>query len=82
MLIGMDWLVSHKSKLDYYNKTLECGDEEGKKRILQGIQNLVSMRQISSLQVKMYCRKGCPLYAIHVMNYVEDINQSWRIILY
>jgi hypothetical protein len=27
LLIGMDWLASHKTKLDYYNKTLKCEDE-------------------------------------------------------
>jgi hypothetical protein len=57
MLIGMDWLDSHKSKMDSYNKKLECEDEEGKRRTLQGIQNPISMRKISSLQVKKYCRK-------------------------
>jgi hypothetical protein len=57
----MEWFVSHKSKLDFYNKTLECEDEEWRKRTLQGIQNLVSMRQISTLQVKKYYRKGYPL---------------------
>jgi hypothetical protein len=76
LLIGMDWLASHKSKLDCYNKTLECEDEEGRKRTLQGIQNPVSVRQISSLQVKKYCRKGCPLYAIQVLNSVEDNKPS------
>jgi hypothetical protein len=76
MLIGMDWLVSHKSKLDCYNKTLECEDEEGKKRTLQGIQNHISVRQISSLQVKKYCIKGCPLYAIQVLNSFEDSKPS------
>jgi hypothetical protein len=30
------------------------------------------MRQISSLEVKKYCIKGCPLYAIQVLNSVED----------
>jgi hypothetical protein len=30
------------------------------------------MRQISSLQVKKYCRKGCPLYAIQVLKFVEN----------
>jgi hypothetical protein len=39
LLIGMDWLASHKTKLDCYNKTLECEDEEGRKITLQGIQN-------------------------------------------
>jgi hypothetical protein len=45
-------LVSHKAKLEYYNKTLEFEDEEGRKITLQGIQNFVPMRQISALQVK------------------------------
>jgi hypothetical protein len=72
MLIGMDWLVSHKSKMDYYNKTLECEDGKGKKRTLHGIQNPISVREISSLQMNKYSRKGCPLYAIQVLKYVED----------
>ena len=72
MLIGMDWLAAHKTKLDCYNKTLECEDEEGRKITLQGIQKNFSVRQILSLQVKKYCRKGCPLYAIQLLNYVKD----------
>jgi hypothetical protein len=71
-LIGMDWLVAHKTKLDCYNKTLECENGEGRRITLQGIQKPVSVRQISSLQVKKYCRKGCPLYAIQVLNSVEN----------
>jgi hypothetical protein len=31
MLISMDWLAAHKTKLDYYNKTLECEDAKGRK---------------------------------------------------
>jgi hypothetical protein len=76
MLIGMDWLAAHKTKLDCFNKTLECENEEGRKVTLQGIQNLVSVRQISSLQVKKYCRKGCPLYAIQVLESVENNKPS------
>jgi hypothetical protein len=57
ILFGMDWLDAHKSKLYSYNKTLECEYEEHKKRTLQGIQKHVSVRQISSLQVKKHCRK-------------------------
>ena len=40
-LIGMDWLASHKAKLDCYNKTLECEDAEGRKITLQAIQKHV-----------------------------------------
>jgi hypothetical protein len=71
MLISMDWLASHKSKLDFYNKTLECEYEEGKRRNLQGIQNHVLVGKISFLQMKKYCRKGCPFYEIQVMNSIE-----------
>jgi hypothetical protein len=51
---------------------LECVNEEGRKVTLQGIQNLVSVRRISTLQMKKYCRKGCPLYAIQVLEFVKD----------
>jgi hypothetical protein len=64
MLIGMDWLATHKSKLECYHKTLECVSKEGKRITLQGIRKSVSVRQISSLQIRKYCRKGCPLYEI------------------
>jgi hypothetical protein len=40
LLIGMDWLAAHKTKLDCYSKTLECENEEGRRVTLQGIQNL------------------------------------------
>jgi hypothetical protein len=38
---------------------------------LQGIQNLFSVRQISTLQLNNFSRKGCPLYAIEVINSKE-----------
>jgi hypothetical protein len=31
LLIGMEWLVSYKTKLDCYYKNLECVNEEGRK---------------------------------------------------
>jgi hypothetical protein len=72
LLIGMDWLVAYKTKLDCYHKTLECVNEEGRMMTLQGIQKPVSVRQISALQMKKYCRKGCPLYAIQMLESFED----------
>jgi hypothetical protein len=39
---------------------------------LQGIQKPISVRQISTLQMKKYYRKGCPLYAIQVLESIED----------
>ena len=29
VFIGMDWLEAHRVKLDCYNKTFECMNEEG-----------------------------------------------------
>jgi hypothetical protein len=72
LLIGMDWLATYKTKLECYHKNLECENEEGRKITLQGIQRHVSVRRISTLQMKKYCRKGCPLYAIHFLESVED----------
>jgi hypothetical protein len=76
LLIGMDWLATHKDKLDYYHKTLECLSEEGRRITLQGIQKPVSARQISTLQMRKYCRKGCPLYAIQVLKKIEGDKPS------
>jgi hypothetical protein len=51
---------------------LECENEEGRRVTLQGIQNPISVRKISSLQVKKYYRKGCPFYAIQVLKSIEN----------
>jgi hypothetical protein len=71
LLIGMDWMATHKAKLECYHKTLGCVSKEGKRITLQGIQKPISVRQISALQMRKYCRKGCPLYAIQVLNTIE-----------
>jgi hypothetical protein len=71
LLIGMDRLATHKARLDCYHKTLECVSKEGKRMTLQGIQKPVLVRQISSLEMRKYCRKGCPLYAIQVSETIE-----------
>jgi hypothetical protein len=54
VLIGMDWLAANKSQLNCYEKTLECEDEGGNARVFQGIQKIVSFRQISTLQLKNF----------------------------
>jgi hypothetical protein len=76
LLIGMDWLATHKARLDCYHKTLECVSKEGKRITLQGIRKLVSVRQISALQMRKYFRKGCPLYAIQVLQTIIGAKPS------
>ena len=45
ILIGMDWLEAHRAKLDYYNKTFERLDGEGKLKVVKGIPKVISIRQ-------------------------------------
>ena len=44
VLIGMDWLEAHRVKLDYYNKTFECMNEEGNLVVVKGIPKVVFVR--------------------------------------
>jgi hypothetical protein len=76
LLIGMDWLATHKARLDCYHKNIECVRKEGKRITLQGIRKLVSVRQISALQMRKYWQKGCPLYAIQVLKTNEGDRPS------
>ena len=57
----------HKVKLDFYNKNFECMDEEGNPGIVRGIPKVISLREISAMQLKKLCRKGCRLYPTHVL---------------
>ena len=72
VLIGMDWLEAHREKPDCYNKTFECLDEEGNSRIVKGIPKLISVRQISAMQLKKLYRKGCRVFVAHVLEAIEN----------
>jgi hypothetical protein len=62
-LIGMDWLDQHHVVLDYYNKAFTCLDEEGNLRAVQGMLRVVTIREVSTLQLKKSYRKGCQVFA-------------------
>ena len=59
VLIGMDWLEAHRAKLDCYNKTFECLDEEGKLKVVKGIPKVISGRNSSAMQLKEFHGKCC-----------------------
>jgi hypothetical protein len=71
-IIGMDWLEQHHALLDCRNKAFTCLDEEGNQKTVQGIPRVVSIREISALQMKKCCRKGCQLFATHVEETPKD----------
>jgi hypothetical protein len=71
-LIGMDWLDQHHAILDCHNKAFTCLDEEGSLRKVQGIPRVVTIREISTLQLKKYYRKGCQIFATHIEETPKD----------
>jgi hypothetical protein len=65
-LIGMDWLDPHHALLDFHNKTFTCLDEEGNQRRVQAIPRAITIREISTLQLKKCYRRGCQIFAAHM----------------
>ena len=47
-------------------------DEEGNPWVVRGIPKVISVRQISAMQRKKLCRKGCRLYAAHVLEATKN----------
>lgn len=75
LLIHMDWLEQHHVKWDCLNKTFTCTNKQGNEKKVQGIPKKVSIRHISSLQVKKCVRKGCKLYAVNIRNLEDESEQ-------
>ena len=67
VLIGMYWLEAHRVKIDCYNKTFKCMDEEGNPVVVKGILKVISVRQVSVMQLKKLCRNGFQLYVGNIL---------------
>ena len=72
VLIGMDWLEAHRVNIVCYNKTFECMDEEGNPVVVKGIPKVISVRQISAMQLKKFYRNGFQLFATHILEEIEN----------
>jgi hypothetical protein len=70
--IGMDWLDQHHTILDYHNKAFTCLDEEGNRRAVQGIPREVTIREISTMQLKKCYRKGYQIFVAHMEEASKD----------
>jgi hypothetical protein len=68
VVIGMDWLESHEAILNCKRKWLRLVDDEGQRHLTVGRNQGVSLRFVSSLQLRKSMRKGCKIYAILVLN--------------
>jgi hypothetical protein len=78
-IIGMDWLDQHHAILDCHNKAFNYLDEEGKLRKVQGVSRVVTIREISALQLKKYYRKGCQILQCIWKRHIEIRCQIWKI---
>ena len=52
--------------MDCYDKAIECLDDNGEQRILQGKKKATSVWMVTSMQTKRSCRKGCMLFVVHI----------------
>jgi hypothetical protein len=67
-MIGMDSLESHEPILNCKTKQLSLVDDEGHRPMIVGLNQGVSLRFISSLQLWKIMQKGCNLYATLALN--------------
>ena len=51
-------------------------DEEANPIVVRGIPKVISVRQISTMQLKKFCRKCCIVYATHVFEATVNTNPS------
>jgi hypothetical protein len=58
VVIGMDWLESHEAILNCKTKQLSLIDDEGQRRVIVGRNQGVSLRFVSSLQLRKSMCKG------------------------
>ena len=68
ILIGMDWLESHKDFIDYLHKIFSSVDEEDKYYTMNEIHRPLSTQQISALQCKSVLGKGANFMASKLKN--------------
>ncbi|GLJ16907.1 hypothetical protein SUGI_0291790 [Cryptomeria japonica] len=66
----MDWLSSHSARVDYRKKIVECFDDLGREVEIVGVKRPISLRMISSMQLKRCMRRGCQLFAVTL----EDVD--------
>ena len=48
-------------------------DEEGNPIVVRGIPKVISLRNISAMQLKKFHRKGFQLYATHILEATENV---------
>ena len=68
MLLCIAWLYLHRTKVDCYDKSIECLDDNGEQRTLQGKKKATLVRIVTAMQEKRSRRKWCVLFGTHISN--------------
>jgi hypothetical protein len=71
-LIGMDLLDQHHAILDFHKKSFTFLDKEGNKRAVQGIPRVVTIQEISIMQLNKCYRKGYQIFPAHMEEASKD----------
>eukprot|EP00253_Pinus_taeda_P021555 PITA_21555 len=67
LIVGMDWLESHKAILDCYNETVLIRNYQGETKVIKGIRRDVTLCLISAKKVNKCLRKGCKIYVVEMV---------------
>ena len=66
ILLGMDWLYLHRTKVNCYDKSIECLDDNDEQRVLQGKKKATSIRMVTTMKAKHSHKKGCIIFVVHI----------------
>lgn len=76
VVLGMDWLESHGATIDCRQKIIKCRDDRGKNLEIRGIQHPISLRMISSMQMKRSLRKGCQVFTVSLREFEDEDSEK------
>jgi hypothetical protein len=68
VIIGMDWLESHRAMVDYFSKRVLCVDNKGRIVEIHGVRRKVCLCFISTMKVKWCMSQGCPIYVVEAVS--------------
>ena len=59
IIIKMDWMERHRSKVNFYNKIVEWHDDDERPIEIKGVPQPISLNNISSLHLRKLCWVNC-----------------------
>ncbi|WRX12255.1 hypothetical protein QQP08_004742 [Theobroma cacao] len=68
LILGMDWLSTHRAKVDCFKKEVILQSLEGAEVVLTGEHRVLPYCVISTLKALKLVRKGYPTYLAHVID--------------